>query len=114
MPGAPKFGILEYNNEELFGPAEYIPDVTDLLPMSESMAPTYVNDLLTKVVWYRSATQTEANRVAQADITYSGDYPSSAVYKLYNTTDGTVLLKTITLTYTWSGDKIVSVSRSIT
>lgn len=115
MAGAPKLLVGEYNGEELMGSAEINADLLDILPMTESFKVSYDGDERpTQGVYYRSATQTEANRVGQVDVTYVGDYPSTCVCTLYDTTDGSVLLKTITLTYTWSGDLLTNVARGIT
>jgi len=115
MAGVPKFGILERDGEEFFGPVEYVPDVTDILPTSKSQKPTFVNDLLTQCVWYSSDTQIEGNRVAQVDITYdSEEYPITVEYKLYSSTDGTVLIKTVSVAYTWSNSIITNIVRTIT
>jgi len=60
---------------------------------------------VTVVAFYNSATQINANRVVQVDISYdSNHYPTSEVWKIYDT-NGTTVLRTITLTPTFtSGD----------
>jgi hypothetical protein len=113
MSGDPKFLIGEHNGEELGGAAEFAPDILDILPLSKSAAITYSDDLITQAIYYRSDTQTTENRVGQVDITYTSEFPTSVVCTLYDTTDGTVLLSTVTLTYVWSGDNLASVSRVI-
>ena len=115
MSGNATFLIAEFNNEELGFQQEHCADILDILPLTESAKPTYTDDLLTKIVYYRSTTQTEVNRVGETDITYDSEcLPVTQVTKLYDTTDGTVLLKTVTLTYTTDGTNVTNIERTIT
>jgi hypothetical protein len=56
------------------------------------------------VEFYESATQTTINRRVRVDMTYDGSLnPTTEVWKYYDPSDGTTVLRTITLTHTWSG-----------
>lgn len=102
MSGTPKFGIYEKDGVEFGGVAEYCPDFTDIQYPDGSTKYTYSGDLLTQIVVYRSATQTDANRIYQEDITYTTELPTTIAQKYYSSTDGTVLLKTVTTTNTFN------------
>ena len=108
MSGKTKFLIGEQNAEEILEACEYEADFTDIYYPTGSTDVTYdVDDLITKVVYYRNATQTNSNRIAQIDVTYNAScQPTTVVNTYYNNTDGTILLKTVTNTYTWSGDEL--------
>lgn len=115
MAGIPKFTITELNGQELDYRCEFVPDLTDILPLTASLSASYTDDLATQLVYYRDGAQTNANRVLQIDVTYDGDErPQTVVYTYYNSTDGTVVLQTVTLTYTFTGDELTNISRSIT
>lgn len=113
MAGNPKFLVGQIEGEELGGAAEYEPDILDFLPTTKSSVPAFTGDLLTGYTYYSSDTQTEANRVGHSSITYNGsDQPTSAVYTIYKN-DGTTVLRTITVSYTWSGDDLTNISRTV-
>ena len=106
MSGIPRVLIGEINGIELEFNSEHKFDTLDSLYPEGSVKYTFDGEeLLTDAVVYRSATQTVANRIADITVTYNGDeQPTTEVWKYYNNTDGTLLLKTVTTTYTWSGD----------
>jgi len=105
MSGRPKVAILEQNGVEFDYNCEYDLDFLDVYEPSGTSKNTFTSDLLTKVVYYKNATQTLANRIGEQNITYNaGEQPTQSVTTIYDTTDGTILLKTITTTYTYSGD----------
>ena len=115
MSGSPKVLIAERDVTELEYYNDYCLDITDILPLTESAKVTYDGDDRPNVAtYYRSATQTTANRVAEVDVSYdSEDRPDTVACRLYKSDDGTTLLKTITLTYTYTGDNVTNVSRAI-
>ena len=65
---------------------------------------------MTSVTYYSSSTQTTANRIMKTDLTYNTDLnPTTEVTKIYKTTDGTTILKTVTLTYTWTSGVLTKI-----
>lgn len=53
---------------------------------------------------YSGATQTTINRRVRVDLTYDGSLnPTVEAWKFYDESDGTTVLRTITITHTWSG-----------
>lgn len=79
-----------------------------------SSKPEYLgNGDVDKITFYSSGTQITANRVAQAQLSYSSGEPSTEVWTIYDTADGTTVLKTITYTYTFTGDDITKVATSV-
>ena len=63
---------------------------------------------------FEGATQTTPNRRARVDITYTTGDPTSEVWEIYDPADGTTVLRTITLTHTWSGGDLVSTVEATT
>jgi len=78
---------------------------------AESSAPVFAADgTMTSVTYYSSSTQTTANRIMKTDLTYNTDLnPTTEVTKIYKTTDGTTILKTVTLTYTWTSGVLTKI-----
>ncbi len=60
---------------------------------------------VTAVNFYRGPVQTDDNRKARVDITYSGGNPTVESWKYYEA-DGTTIKRTITITHTWSGSML--------
>lgn len=61
------------------------------------------------VEYFSNATQVTANRIYRIDLTYNADLePLTETHKHYSTDDGTTILKTITITYTWSSNVLTS------
>lgn len=53
---------------------------------------------------FDGATQTTAQRRLRVDMTYDGSLnPTVEAWKFYDPADGTTVLRTITVTHTWSG-----------
>lgn len=62
------------------------------------------NGELDYVEVFEGATQTTAQRRLRIDMTYDGSLnPTVEVRKFYDPSDGTTVLRTITVTHTWSG-----------
>lgn len=73
-----------------------------------SVAVTYlVNGEIDYVEYFNSPTQIQANRIARTEFAYSGVDPQTEIWKLYDS-DGSTILRTITVTYTYSGSDIQS------
>ena len=73
-----------------------------------SQKPTYLgNGEIDFVEYFKGAVQTTVNRIKRVDVAYTGDDPTSEVWKLYDT-DGTTVLKTVTFTHTWSGNELTN------
>lgn len=57
---------------------------------------------------YEGATQTTINRRLRVDMTYDGNLnPTIEAWKFYDPADGTSILRTITITHTWSGVDLI-------
>lgn len=70
---------------------------------SENTTYTYNGDGTVNYIQGFSGSAITANRLYRIEFTYNADLtPATEVTKLYSTTDGTTILKTITVTYTWS------------
>lgn len=65
------------------------------------------------IEFFKNSTQTEINRVARLEMTYYGSNPSTEVTYLYSLTDGVTVLKTITRTFTFSGDLLVKIEQEV-
>lgn len=58
---------------------------------------------------FKGATQTTINRRLRVDMTYDSSLnPTVEAWKFYDVSDGTTVLRTITVTHTWSGVDLVS------
>lgn len=68
---------------------------------------TYSGNDITAVEFFTTASQITANRIARVDMTYSGVNPATEAWKFYDT-DGTTTLRTVTLTYTFSGIDLIN------
>lgn len=93
---------------------ENIQDILDrLFGATESTAISYnVDGSIDYVEGFSVATQVVANRIYRADFTYDAQlYPTAEEYKIYSLTDGTTILKTVTVTYTWSSGNLISTTQ---
>ena len=81
------------------------------IPNSSSKV-VYSGDNISYVEFYKGAVQTTPNRIARIDLTYSGDFVQSESLKIYSLSDGTTVLKTVTTTYTYTGDDVTSAAVS--
>lgn len=70
---------------------------------SESELPTYSGDgTIDHIEHFSSAVQIVANRIFRVDLTYDADLqPLTEIWKIYSKTNGTTILKTISIAYTW-------------
>lgn len=70
---------------------------------SESESPTYNGDgTINHVEHFSSAVQIVGNRIFRVDLTYDADLqPLTEVWKIYSKTNGTTILKTISIAYSW-------------
>lgn len=70
---------------------------------------TYTDDLVTLVEFFITASQFTANRIASITMAYdSEEKVTSETYRIYDSSDGTTVVRTVTRTYTYSGDEIES------
>jgi hypothetical protein len=78
--------------------------INRLFEESESQAPTYnVNGTINHIEIFTSPTQITANRTSRVDLTYDVDLqPLTEAWKFYSLSNGTTILKTVTITYTWT------------
>lgn len=89
-------------------------DVLDrLFGASESTAVSYNGDgTINVVTGYASSSQTTANRLYSCTYTYDASlYPATTTLRHYSTTDGTTVLKTIVVTYTWSSGQLITTTQ---
>jgi len=88
---------------------ERIGGVIKITIPDSSSKPTYDgNDNLTVFEVYTTATQTVANRRVRGDYTYTGDNLTEEEYKIYSESDGTTILRTITVTHTYDGNDFLT------
>jgi hypothetical protein len=71
---------------------------------SVSESPDYnVNGTVNYIEYFSSPVQVVANRIFRVDLTYDGDLqPLTETWLAYSKTDGTTVLKTVAMSYTWS------------
>lgn len=82
---------------------------------SVSQKPTYLgNGDLDYITFYKNSTQTTENRIAAVLLTYTSGLPTSETWTLYSDTDGTTVLKTITLTNTFTSGDLTNTTMSTT
>ena len=74
---------------------------------AESQKPTYSGDNISSVEIYKSSTQIDANRLAKYNLTYTNDLVTTEVISIYDA-DGTTILKTVTITYTYTDDVVTN------
>lgn len=98
--------IMLGSNLQAFLNRVYAPDI--------SQKPTYTGDDIDYIEYFKGPTQTTPNRLAKATLSYSGDDPSSEEWEFYDEADGTTVLKTATLDYTWAGDNLSKVEMETT
>jgi hypothetical protein len=73
-----------------------------------------INELISTVEFYITSSQITANRKAKVDITYNvSQMPTTEVWSLYDI-NGTTILRTITYTFTYTGDNITNVTEVTT
>jgi hypothetical protein len=72
-----------------------------------SYKPTYsAGGDITSYETFNGINQTVANRLARNDLTYTGDKITKEVIKIYDTGDGTTVLRTITIDHTYTDDDL--------
>lgn len=67
---------------------------------------------VTAIEFFRGLTQTEANRKARVDISYTDGLPTSEIWKYYED-NGTSIKRTITLTHTWVSGALDKTEESV-
>jgi len=84
--------------------------VDRLYEESESELPSYNSDgTINYIEWYKSSSQTTANRTARVDLSYGSDgFPNSEQLKFYSLSDGETILKTITRTYFYTNGILIN------
>lgn len=73
-----------------------------------SVKVTYTSNNPTLIEYFTTSTQITTNRIASVDITYSSNNPATEVLKVYLASNGTTVVRTITKTYTYSGNNLQS------
>lgn len=79
----------------------------------DSQKITYSGVNITDVEFFLTASQVVANRVAKVTIAYSGINPSTETWVIYGP-NGTTVLKTFTLTHTFSGVDLTNTAQVTT
>ncbi len=94
--------------------AEKIGEVLKFTCPDASQKVTYSGDDVSYIEFFKGATQTTPNRRARVDVTYTGNDVTSEAWKIYDPNDGTTVLRTITLTHTYSASVYQSSSEVTT
>lgn len=80
-----------------------------------SQKPNFNGDgTINYIEYFATSSQVTSNRVAKSQMTYSSGYPATETVYLYSLTDGTTILKTITRTFTFSGDTLTKIEQAVT
>lgn len=85
----------------------------DFTVPNHSVKPTYTNDDITKIECFNGFTQTTINRISSLDVSYTNDLVTSEVYKVYDT-DGATVLKTATITHSYTNEVVTNTQVSYT
>lgn len=104
-------GGLSFKNSDDFL-LERIGDIIKFKYPRYSYKVNYSGDNISSVEFYNGIVQTTVNRIAQTTLNYSNDNVTSEQCVIYDSTDGTTVLKTVTSTYTYSGDFVTNVTVS--
>ncbi len=94
--------------------AEKIGGVLKFTCPDASQKVTYSGVNVSNIEMFEGATQTTPNRRVRMDATYSGNDLSTEAWKIYDPADGTTVLRTITLTHTYSSGNYESTSEVTT
>jgi len=73
-----------------------------------SVKVTYTSNNPTLIEYFITASQITANRIASNTITYTSNDPATEILRIYSTTDGTTVVRTITKTYTYTSHNLQS------
>lgn len=91
-----------------------VQDILDrIFGATESTAVSYSADgTVNYLTGYSRADQVTANRIYRVDFTYDASlYPATESLKIYSLTDGTTILKTIIVSYTWSSGNLITTTQ---
>jgi hypothetical protein len=90
--------------------AEKLGDLLSFVKPDFSQKVTYNNNgTINFVEWFKGATQSTINRRAKSTIAYNANlFPLTETLVIYSPTDGTTVLRTITLTETYTGADLTS------
>lgn len=96
--------------------AEKLGDVLSFVKPDFSQKVTYNGDgTINFVEWFKGATQTTINRRAKNTLAYDANlFPLTETLVIYSPTDGTTILRTITLTNTYTGADLTSANEVTT
>lgn len=73
--------------------------------------PTLSGDDITVYEIFSSPVQIDANRLMKGDFTYVGDNLTAETWVIYDPADGTTILRTVTVSHTYSGDDLIKSER---
>lgn len=82
--------------------------ITEIMPTYTEVVTYLANGDVNYIEFFNGTTQTTINRIARVDITYSGNNPTQENWRIYATSDGTTVLKTFTVTNSFSGNDLTS------
>lgn len=80
--------------------------IESLVGLVRSTALTYSGSRVVRIDYYKSLTQSQANRIYTIDLTYSGSRIDTEVVSIYQD-DGLTIFQTQTTTYFYSGNDLV-------
>lgn len=96
---------LAFENSDVYRIEKIERSILEAYP-DASVKVTYTSNNPTLIEYFTTATQITANRIASVDITYSSNNPATEVLKIYSASNGTTIVRTITKTYTYSGNNL--------
>jgi hypothetical protein len=96
--------------------AEKLGDILSFKKPDFSQKVTYNGDgTINFVEWFNGATQTTPNRRAKSTITYDANlFPLTETLEIFSPSDGTTVLRTVTLTNTYTGADLTSANEVTT
>lgn len=101
-------GIFYFGNSGQYA-AELVGGVVKLTIPDCSMVPMYLaNGEIDSVQWYSDPGLAIAKRILSVQMAYDASLnPTTETWRFYNTADGATVVRTITITHTWSGVDLV-------
>lgn len=86
--------------------------LSSLVGLIRSHRVQYTNEIPTQIDYYRSASQTNNNRIFTQSITYVDEMPDQSIINVYQN-DGVTIEQTITTDYSYTNDLINRVDEVI-
>lgn len=84
-----------------------------LIGSIRSLNPVYSNGRVTQVVYYKSLTQTQANRIARSVVAYDANDQITTVTTEYYEEDGSTVFQTSTTSVSYSGFDVTGIEDTV-